>query len=86
MVVAIRLKYARQSFGEVSSTQSITPFPQNYMLHWEILLLTDRGIPIGHLEKKMRARVNNHFKTEFKSKSRDEKWIEEQGSKCFFCK
>jgi hypothetical protein len=31
------------------------------MLHWEILSLTDRGIPIGHLEKRGRARVNNHF-------------------------
>jgi hypothetical protein len=42
------------------------------MLHWEILSLTNRGIPIGHLEKR-RPRVNNHFESEFKSKSRDEK-------------
>jgi hypothetical protein len=48
------------------------------MLHWEILLLIDRRIPIGHLEKRRRARVSNHFKLEFKSESRDEKWIEEQ--------
>jgi hypothetical protein len=48
------------------------------MLHWEILLQIDRGIPIGHLEKRKRARVNNHFKAEFKSESRDEKQIEEQ--------
>jgi hypothetical protein len=47
------------------------------MLHWEILLLTDRGIPIGHLEKRRGVRVNNHFKSEFKSESKDEKWIEE---------
>jgi hypothetical protein len=67
----------------MSNTQSITPFPKKYMLHWEILLLTDRGIPIGHLEKRRRARVNKHFKSEFKSKSKDEKWIEEQGSKYF---
>jgi hypothetical protein len=43
------------------------------MLHWEILSLTDRGIPIGHLEKRMRARVNNHLESEFKLESRDEK-------------
>jgi hypothetical protein len=43
------------------------------MLHWEIILLIDRGIPIGHLEKRRRAGVNNHFESEFKSKSRDEK-------------
>jgi hypothetical protein len=43
------------------------------MLHWEILSLTDQGIPIGHLEKRMRARVNNHFESEFKAKGRDEK-------------
>jgi hypothetical protein len=55
------------------------------MLHWEILFPTDRGIPIGHLEKRRRARVNNHFKSEFDSEDRDEKWIEEQGSK-YFCK
>jgi hypothetical protein len=47
------------------------------MLHWEILLPTDRGIPIGHLEKRRRARVNNHFKSEFDSEGRDEKRIEE---------
>jgi hypothetical protein len=46
------------------------------MFHWEILLLTYRGIPIGHLEKR-RERVNNHFKSEFKSESRDEEQIEE---------
>jgi hypothetical protein len=49
------------------------------MPHWEILLLIDRGIPIGHLEKRRRARVNNYFKSEFKLESRDEKQIEEQG-------
>jgi hypothetical protein len=38
------------------------------MLHWENLSLMDRGIPIGHLEKK-RARVYNHFESEFKSKA-----------------
>jgi hypothetical protein len=43
------------------------------MLHWEILSLTDQGIPIGHLEKRRRARVNNHFESEFKSEDRDEK-------------
>jgi hypothetical protein len=43
------------------------------MLHWEILSLTDQGIPIGHLEKRRRARVNNYFESEFKSESRDEK-------------
>jgi hypothetical protein len=43
------------------------------MLLWEILSLTDRGIPIGHLEKRRRARVNNHFESEFKFESRDEK-------------
>jgi hypothetical protein len=45
----------------------------------------DQGISKGHLEKRRRARVNNHFKLEFKSESKDEKWIEEQGSK-HFCK
>jgi hypothetical protein len=43
------------------------------MLHWEILSLTDRGIPIGLLEKRMRARVNNYFELEFKLESRDQK-------------
>jgi hypothetical protein len=43
------------------------------MLYWEILPLIDRGIPIGHLEKRRRARVNNHFELEFKSESKDEK-------------
>jgi hypothetical protein len=36
-------------------------------------LLTYCGIPKGHLEKRRRARVNNHFKSKFKSESRDEK-------------
>jgi hypothetical protein len=44
-----------------------------YMLHREILSLTNRGIPIVHLEKRRRARVNNHFELEFKLESRDEK-------------
>jgi hypothetical protein len=39
------------------------------MLHWEILSMADRGIPIGHLEKRRRAGVNNHFDVEFKSES-----------------
>jgi hypothetical protein len=43
------------------------------MLHREILSLIDRGIPIGHLEKRRRARVNNHFESEFKLKSRYDK-------------
>jgi hypothetical protein len=33
----------------VYNTRSIIPFPQKYMLHWEILSLTDQGIPMGHL-------------------------------------
>jgi hypothetical protein len=33
------------------------------MLHWDILLLIDQGIPIGHLENIGRARVNNHFES-----------------------
>jgi hypothetical protein len=52
------------------------------MLHREILSLIDHGIPIGHLEKRRSARVNNHFESEFKLKSRGER-IEEQGSKYF---
>jgi hypothetical protein len=47
------------------------------MLHWEILLPTNQGISIGHLGKRRRARVNNHFKSEFDSEGRDEKRIEE---------
>jgi hypothetical protein len=43
------------------------------MLHREILSLTDGGIPIGHLEKRRRTRVNNHFESELKLESRDEK-------------
>jgi hypothetical protein len=54
------------------------------MLHWETLLPTDGGIPIDHLEKGRRARANNHFKSGFKSESKDEKQLEEQGSKYFF--
>jgi hypothetical protein len=73
VVVAIRLEQACQTIGEVLSTQSITPFPQKYMLHREILFLIDRGVPIRHLEKRRRARVNNHFESEFKLESRDEK-------------
>jgi hypothetical protein len=42
------------------------------MLHWEILSLTDQGIPVD-LEKRRRARVNNHFESEFKLENRDEK-------------
>jgi hypothetical protein len=36
-------------------------------------LSTDGGIPIGHPEKRRRARVNNHFESELKSESKDEK-------------
>jgi hypothetical protein len=43
------------------------------MLHWEIPSLIDQGVPIDHLEKRSRARVNNHFESEFKLESRDEK-------------
>jgi hypothetical protein len=39
------------------------------------------GDPLANAS--MLARVNNHFKSEFKLESRDEKWIEEQGSKYF---
>jgi hypothetical protein len=73
VVVDICLDQACQTIGEVSSTQSITPFPQKYMLHWEILSLTDRRVLLDHLEKRRRARVNNHFESEFKLESRGEK-------------
>jgi hypothetical protein len=43
------------------------------MLHWVILSLTDQGIPIGNLEKRRRARVNNYFESEFKLESGDAK-------------
>jgi hypothetical protein len=41
---------------------------------------------LGHQEKRRKARVNNHLKSELYIRSKDEKYIEKKGLKYSLCK